>query len=159
MSLKDRQDELSQFLVNAKIATYASGSDEFSVNPALVNSHQLEYTEGKMRYRDIYYGGLHFIGMETVFLRGEPVWGMSYYGGILPGGSEAHIAGMPPILKAALREVPLNAPFRGPATFQKDEYIYKNEIHGDLFSFHGTEIIRARDQAIYKLLYSGGQIL
>jgi hypothetical protein len=149
---------LSEFLVRAKIVTYASGSDAFTVAPVLANSHQLEFTEGGLLYRDIYYGGLHFIGMETVFQAGKPIWGMSYYGGVLPGSSENQLAGMPPFLKAALREVPLAAPYRGPASFQQGEYSYENEIHGNLLSFHGTEIIRINAQDIYKLHYSGGQI-
>ena len=158
MATKAAQNELGNFLVKAKIATYASGSDEFSVNPALANAHQLEYAEGELRYCDIYYGGLHFIGMETVFQAGKPIWGMSYYGGVLTESSDELIAGMPAFLKAALREIPHEAPFRGPASYLKGDYVYENEIHGDLFSFHGTEIIRIRDQAIYQLHYSGGRI-
>jgi hypothetical protein len=148
--------ELAQFLVDAKIVTYASGSDQFSVRPALRYSHQLEYSEGDLLYRDIYYGGLHFIGMETVFQDENPIWGMSYYGGVLPGSSKEQVAGMPPILKAALREVPLEAPFRGPASFQKDGYRYENDIHGNIASFHGAEIIGVSEDAIYRLHYSGG---
>ena len=151
-------DKLAHFLVQAKIVTYASGTDEFTVTPTLVGSNQLEYFEGGWLYRDIYYGGLHFIGMETVFRNEKPIWGMSYYGGVLPGSSDRQISGMPSILKAALREVPLEAPFRGPASFLKDNYHYKNEIHGDISSFHGVEIIRIQDQTIYRLNYSGGVV-
>jgi hypothetical protein len=158
VSIRESQNELRQFLKQAKIATYASGSDDFTVSSTLAGSHQLEYAEGELLYRDIYYGGLHFIGMEAVFLSDRGVWGMSYYGGVLPGGSESQIAGMPPVLKAALREVPLEAPFRGPTTFEKGEYIYQNKIHGTLLSFYGTEIIIVQDQPIYRLHYSGGQI-
>lgn len=151
-------EELTQFLVKAKIATYASGSDVFTVTPALSDSHQLEYAEGNLLYRDIYYGGLHFIGMETVFREEQPIWGMSYYGGVLPGNSEDHIAGMPTVLKAALREIPLAAPFRGPETFQEGEYRYDNDIHGKVLSFYGIETISLNKQAIYQLHYSGGMI-
>jgi hypothetical protein len=158
MPLTNRENELRQFLVKAKIVTYASGNDDFNVSPVLAESHQLEYAEGDLLYRDIYYGGLHFIGMETIFQRGQTIWGMSYYGGVLPGGGETQLAGMPPFLKAALRNIPIEFPYRGPATFQKGEYAYENEIHGDLFSFHGKEIIRIQDQEIYRLHYSGGQI-
>jgi hypothetical protein len=63
---------------------------------------------------------------------------------------------MPLILKAALREVPFAAPYRGPASFRKDGYRYENDIHGNISSFHGTEIILVSDQAIYRLYYSGG---
>ena len=149
---------LAQFLVKAKMVTYASGSQEYMVTSALAGSHQLEYIEGNKLYRDIYFGGMHFIGMETVFWNEQPVWGMSYYGGTLPDSDEKHIAGMPPFLKAALRDVPLDAPYRGPKSFRKGDYLYENQIHGDIISFHGTEIIRVQNQDIYCLWYSGGLV-
>ncbi|MFN2126297.1 MAG: DUF5680 domain-containing protein, partial [Anaerolineales bacterium] len=93
---------LAQFLVKAKTVTYASGNQDCAVNPVLPGSHQLEYLEKDLQYRDIYYGGMHFIGMETVFKKGIPIWGMGYYGGVLPDSDGEHIAGMPPFLKAAL---------------------------------------------------------
>ena len=52
---------------------------------------------------------------------------------------------MPAVLKAALRALPLDAPYRGPVSFQEGQYHYENEIYGQLFSFHGTEIIRFQD--------------
>lgn len=158
MSIPIDYDFLAQFLVQAKIVTYASGSDEFTVPPALADSHQLEYAEGNLLYRDIYYGGLHFIGMETVFQGEEPIWGMSYYGGVLPGSIEIQLAGMPPFLKAALREVPLAAPYRGPKTFKENEYLYENEIHGDILSFNGVETISSKGKVIYRLRYCGGVV-
>jgi hypothetical protein len=150
--------ELARFLVKAKIVTYASGNDEFAVRPTLADSHQLEYAENNLLYRDIYYGGLHFIGIEIVFQEEQPIWGMSYYGGVLPGSSDQQIAGMSPVLKAALREVPLETPFRGPASFQDGDYHYQNEIHGEILSFHGTETIHIHEKAIYRLLYNGGVV-
>ena len=58
---------LAQFLVKAKTVTYASGKQDYAVKPALSGSHQLEYLDKDLQYRDIYYGGMHFIGIETVF--------------------------------------------------------------------------------------------
>jgi hypothetical protein len=150
--------KLARFLVKAKIYTYASGTDEFAVTPTLADSYQLEYAEGGLLYRDIYYGGLHFIGMETVFRSEKPVWGMSYYGGVLPGSNNGLISGMPSVLKAALREVPLEAPFRGPTSYYKEDYHYENQIQGDILTFHGIEIIRIQEQIIYRLHYSGGVV-
>jgi hypothetical protein len=158
LSISIDLEELAQFLVNAKIGTYASGSDKFAVPPALTDSHQLEYAEGQLLYRDIYYGGLHFIGMETIFLEEQPIWGMSYYGGVLPGSREGQIAGMPAVLKAALREVSLTAPYRGPESFHEGDYVYGNGIHGEITSFHGIETISVKGQAIYRLRYSGGVV-
>jgi hypothetical protein len=158
MPITKENNEINQFLVKAKIVTYASGSDEYAVTSALQHAHQLEFSDGNLLYRDIYYGGLHFIGMETVFQNGKPVWGMSYYGGVLPSSDDLHIAGMPPVLKAALREVPLEAPFRGPESYKMNRYSYENEFQGNLFSFHGTEIIHIQEQTIYRLHYAGGKV-
>jgi len=158
MSISITEKDFAHFLVRAKIATYASGSAEFSVPAALAASHQLEYREGELLYRDVYYGGLHFIGMEVVFEGEKPAWGMSYYGSVLPGSSETQLAGMPPFLKAALRQVQPEAPYRGPASFQQDGYRYRNEIHGETRSFHGVETIYQGEQPVYRLSYSGGLV-
>jgi len=149
---------LAQFLVKAKTVTYASGNQDYAVKPALSGSHQLEYLDKDLQYRDIYYGGMHFIGIETVFEKEIPIWGMCYYGGVLPDSDDEHIAGMPPFLKAALCKAPLEAPFRGPKTFQLGDYTYKNEIHGDILSFYGFECIRIQGHAIYNLRYNGGLV-
>lgn len=150
--------KLAQFLVKAKTVTYASGNQDYAVNPVLSGSHQLEYLEDELQYRDIYYGGIHFIGMETVFEKEIPIWGMCYYGGVLPDSGDEHIAGMPSFLKAALGKVPLEAPFRGPKTFQMGDYIYENEINGDISSFYGVEFIRIQGHNIYNLRYNGGLV-
>jgi hypothetical protein len=158
MTITQSTRELSQFLVNAKIETYASGSDKFVVNSVLTDSHQLEFSKDDFLYRDIYYGGLHFIGMETVFQSGTAIWGMSYYGGIVPESPKAQIAGMPAVLKAALRQVPLDTPFRGPAIFRTSDYVYENDAQGEVNHFHGYEIIHIQGRVIYRLHYSGGMI-
>ena len=150
--------KLAQFLVKAKLVTYASGNLNYAVDPALAGSHQLEYFDKDLHYRDIYYGGMHFIGMETVSRIEEPIWGMCYYGGVLPDSDDKQVAGMPSFLKAALCEVPLDAPYRGPNSFKMGDYIYENEIHGNILSFHGTEFIKFQGHAIYNLRYSGGLV-
>ena len=156
MTLPITPVELPSFLVRAKIATYASGNDNFAVSPVLQISQQLEYGEENFLYRDIYYGGMHFIGLETVFQLGKPLWGMSYYGGVLPKSDKSQISAMPDVLKAALRKVPIENPYRGPKTFQKGDYLYQNEFHGEFTSFYGVEIIHFQEQVIYKLRYNGG---
>jgi hypothetical protein len=149
---------LAQFLIKAKLVTYASGNQNYAVEPALAGSHQLEYYDNDLHYRDIYFGGMHFIGMETASRNEQPIWGMCYYGGVLPDINNEHIAGMPPFLKAALCKVPLEAPFRGPKSFQMGDYIYENEINGDILSFYGTEFIRIQGHDIYSLRYNGGLV-
>ena len=158
MTIPILEDEFRQFLVNAKISTYASKSSEFIVDSILPHSHQLEFEDGPLLYRDIYYGGIHFPGMEIVFFEGEPIWTMTYYGGLTYGTKPDEIGEMGDVLKAALREVPSSAPFRGPEIFRLDEFIYTNETRRDLLQFSGQEYIYRADKKIYHLEYSGGLV-
>jgi hypothetical protein len=57
------------FLVNAKRQTYAAQGDDATVTPLVPGSRQLEYQEGALLYRDIYFGGGYFVGQETVYER------------------------------------------------------------------------------------------
>ena len=148
----------SQFLVAAKTATYAAGDNRFEVKALLPGAHQLDYPEGKLLYRDIYYGGYHFAGMETVFADQTAIWAMSYYGGFTEGTDPDAVGDMGSVLKAALRQIPLQHPYRGPAIFCQDDYVYTNDIRGSLAKFSGTEQIYHGDAKIYQLAYSGGLI-
>jgi hypothetical protein len=57
---------LRAFLVQAKLETYAAGSQEASVPAVLAGSHQLEFRRGEFFYRDIYFGGDYFVGRNSV---------------------------------------------------------------------------------------------
>jgi hypothetical protein len=54
------------FLVNAKCQTYAAQGDAATVTPLVPGSRQLEYQEGTLLHRDIYFGIAYFVGQETV---------------------------------------------------------------------------------------------
>ena len=64
--------KLSDFLVKAKINTYASGKE-------------FDFEEKEFRYRDRYFGFNPFIGEEVVWQKKEIIWGMNYYGRIVSG--------------------------------------------------------------------------
>ena len=67
-----RLADLEAFVVAAKSATYVgSGSPAESSRPG---SHDLMFEGDDWLYRDSYFGGTNFLGQETVWLRGEPVW-------------------------------------------------------------------------------------
>ena len=59
-------------------------------------------------------------------------------------------------LQAALSHAPSEHPYRGPVSWEQDDLIYSNEIHGDLERFWGMEAISYQDVAVYQLHYSGG---
>jgi hypothetical protein len=171
--------ELKRFLVRAKRSTYASGAPG---GPSPRSGAQdLPYEEGALRYLDSYYGGIQFLGQETVWLSGTPIWGMNYWGenidaalaALSSGSGQADLQsseerGMPPFemsvfLKEALMAVGEEAPFRGPwelkRRFGSSEAAYRCHWAGDISGFTGEETIAVDDRAIYRLFFHGGAIL
>ena len=58
------RDEIIQFLIRAKCATYAGkGAETASSRPS---SHDLEYREGDLMYLDTFLGGERFAGVVPV---------------------------------------------------------------------------------------------
>jgi hypothetical protein len=156
MILPVPEAKFNQFLCKAKRATYAAVDNSAEVKPVLKGSHQLEFRQGGLLYRDVYYGGDFFAGLETVYFQDNPVWSMSYAGGVIEGIDPNDTPGIYDFLQAALREVPDNAPYRGPETFKEDDFLYTNRILGNLSRFSGVEMIIFSENPIYQLHYSGG---
>jgi hypothetical protein len=74
---------LAAFLVEAKRRTYAGLDDDATVStPIIARSKQLEYSDGELSYRDIYFGMAFFIGQEVVTDKQRAIWSMSYGGGV-----------------------------------------------------------------------------
>jgi len=146
-------DQLRNFLVRAKRATYASGiAPQFSCRPG---SHDLHYQEQPFLYIDTYQGGFHFIGEEVVWEDGVNIWGMNYYGKMLV---EEIPAGFGDFLKHALLEVPLETPYRGPQRYIEEKFVYKCSFDGDPAHYSGKEEIFYQDRKIYHLDFHGGEI-
>jgi hypothetical protein len=158
MPLPLPENKFTRFLCDAKRATYASQDGSLVVTPLLNGSHQLEFLQGPLFYRDVYYGGDFFIGQETVYFRGTPLWGMSYAGGLNTGLDAAESPGIYDFLGVALRAVPQDAPFRGPQTLEQGAFRYTNRILGTIERFSGVETITFQATPVYQLHYSGGLI-
>ena len=148
------RDELVAFLIEAKRQTYAAGGGEAVDEPLLPGSRQLEYGDGAWLYRDVYYGGDFFVGQETVYHDGTPVWAMCYAGGILEDVDQT--APVYAFLQAALREVGPARPYRGPGSLRQGAYAYTDAGGGTVARFWGVEEIARGGQAVYRLRYSGG---
>lgn len=146
--------EFITFLLRAKKSTYAAG-DAGQVASSRIASHDLAYREGEWSYLDTYLGGHAFIGQEAVWKGGIPMWGMNYYGSMtVPDVPE----GFGDFLKLALRNVTPEAPFRGPARFACERYLYSCEWEGKPGWFRGEELITQDGQAVYMLDFHGGVI-
>lgn len=149
---------LVDFLLRAKRATYANqGGAETKVAPALPGSVQLEFRDGDLLYRDIYYGSVFFVGEEVVYQQGRPVWVMNYGGGVTVDGVDTGAMGG--FLQEAMRHVAADRPFRGPARYARDAYVYTDATTGDLRRFFGVEVIHLDERAIYELRYHGGVLV
>jgi hypothetical protein len=147
-------DSFVEFLLRAKKRTYASQGDDASVPPLLEGARQLEYAEGEFLYRDIYFGMKFFVGQETVYVQGKPVWSMSYAGGVAEGEEDAREVYA--FLRKAMRQVTPERPYRGPESYREGVFQYSDRHTGGLDHFSGVETIERNGRQVYKLHYSGG---
>jgi len=143
--------EIIDFLLKAKKATYAGKGAE--VVPSRPNSHDLQYSEGSLKYIDTYLGGDKFAGEEALWKDSAPFWAMNYVGRVIGEGFSGDF------LKEALSLVSEEKPFRGPAEYTNGDYTYKCNVDGDFHWFNGVEEIFLNDVKIYECLFHGGDIL
>ncbi|MFA6937106.1 MAG: DUF5680 domain-containing protein [Treponema sp.] len=139
-----------EFLVKAKQKTYAGkGAEAESSRPL---SHDLKYQEGNLLYIDTYLGGECFSGEEGVWISDVPVYAMNYSGRVLKNSFIGDF------LKAALHDVPLEMPFRGPSVFQDGNNLYKCSVTGDVDWFQGYEEIYFGAEKVYECFFHGGKV-
>lgn len=146
------EPELKAFLVRAKRATYAGHGAQ--AQSSRDKSRDLPYEEGDFKYLDSYIGELHFIGEEVVWYRGQPVWGMNYYGTLLEDVPQE----FGEFLKSALRQVTSEAPFRGPSNYEEGDFNFVCRWNGGLSFFTGEEEIYYQGTQVYRLVFHGGKL-
>ena len=157
-------EELARFLVKAKKRTYAGDGRE--ITSERLGFKELEFIEGDWNYRDSYVGFFSAPGQEVVRFRGEPVWVMSYSGGMTPKfRDDINFAKETfGFLKKALSLITEDAPYRGPETFSEDsKTYYQNSYTGDITNFRGSEKIVHTEGRIRGIVfaqdYIGGLVL
>lgn len=148
--------QLAEFLVQAKRATYAAQQDNATVAALLPASRQLEYELGGVLYRDIYFGSAFFVGQETVYENDQPTWAMSYAGGMTDAQADA--GAVYSFLRHALRQIEAASPFRGPGLIRGDDFQYTSQTNGTLDNFWGIERISRKRGVLYELRYHGGRL-
>ncbi len=148
-------DELNDFIVRAKAATYVGDGEH--VSSCRVGSHDLRFTDGKWAYLDSYFGGTDFIGEEVVYFDKKPIWAMNYYGRILRddllSGAQAG-----QMIKASLSRMYKQGRFLGGFEHIENDLTYVDSSEGSLDSFNGREFIRRGQEVAYELVYHGGLI-
>jgi len=145
---------LKQFIYNASRATYASGDESIKVKQP-DGSTTIEYREDDWAFHDNYFGGEPYGGREVVFYQGKAMWMMVYYGFVHIEIGNAEVYG---VLMEALCHTTVEAPYRGPKLFEKDNWRYENKLEGEVGNFHGTEKIYRDGQCVYEASYIGGLV-
>ena len=147
--------KLNEFLVKAKIATYATQGE---ANERILNDtcKELIFEDGELKYRDRYYGFNSFVGEEIVWKGDKIIWSMNYYGKIHK--TEIKPKKIYEFLKKAMRQISKERPFRGPNNFKEGDFEYIDESKGDVDFFKGTEKIFYKGEEVHILEYHGGLI-
>jgi len=147
--------KLLSFLIEARSNTYAGGGGK--VKPAFSGSTQLEYKKGEWLYRDVYnLGNKIFMGLETIYFKGKPVWSMCYYGNFKKiTEKEAD-----EVLKRALLEKKDKTRLFYPVEWKKGIYKYICTPDGqqNIDEISGLEEIYKGEKKVYFLFYAGGFI-
>lgn len=148
------QTALRIFLVEAKRHTYAGHGHEQEF-PSRPGSRDFSYTAEDYLYLDSQLGRQRLVGQEVVWHRRELIWAMNYYGCLL---AKTPVAGFSYFLKAALRAVLPEHPYRGPERFEQEEFLYCCQAQGSLAEFYGKETICYQGSLIYELRFHGGTL-
>lgn len=148
-------DELNHIIVLAKAACYVGGG--VAVAPSRDGAHDLAWAQGAWHYRDSYFGGTDFIGQETIWHHGEPVWAMNYYGFIMRADLiDGHRAGA--TIRQALSALYREGRFLGGFIHEGPHGTYLDRSEGDAGQFFGRETITCGGTEAYALHYCGGLI-
>jgi hypothetical protein len=147
--------EFVEFLLRAKLKTYATGGEGNERNLE-DGTREMSYREGDFFYRDRYFGFNPFIGEEVVWRNGKVIWAMNYYGAVI---DEAVAAGdVYLFLQKAMQQITIERPFRGPNEYSEGDFRYQDESEGYVDQFSGEEKIFFQDRQVYFLKYHGGKV-
>jgi len=147
-------DELRNFLIEANKAGYAGG-DERKWTKESDGSTTIPFTQDDWKLQDNFFGGEPYGGRIVVFHKDAPIWMMVYYGWVEEG---VDVNVVYKVLRGALMQMPVEAPFRGPKEYIEQEFVYTNDWNGDVERFEGEEKITQGDNFIYKARYLGGLV-
>lgn len=143
---------LKQFLIKANEAGYASGTKPKKEDDS---SSSITYESGDWSMHDNYFGGEPYGGREVVFHKAHPHWIMVYYGAVEKGVDKAEVY---KFLQESLKNMPEDAPFRGPKEYENDNWKYENKWEGEVESFKGREEIYKNGKKVYWAQYIGGLV-
>lgn len=147
-------NQLKQFLLDSNAAGYAGGEEKKWIKET-DGSTTIPFEKGEWKSHDNFFGGEPYGGRIIVSYQNKPVWMMVYYGWVTDGMETNSIYA---ILRSALKQMPQDAPFRGPKEFIEDGLKYLNSWAGDIERYSGEEQITQNGKLVYKANYFGGLV-
>jgi len=148
------KETLRQFLVDSNKAGYAGGdSKKWIKEPD--GSTTIPFEQGQWRSHDNFFGGEPYGGRVIVFHEEKPTWMMVYYGWVVEDVDADKVY---EVLRNALMQMPEDAPYRGPKSYEQGEYVYTNTWNGDLEKYAGEEKISQGEKLVYQANYMGGAV-
>lgn len=148
------KEALRKFLAESNAAGYAEGDSKKWIKEKDLST-TIPFESGDFKSHDNFFGGEPYGGRTVVFYKDNPVWIMVYYGWVEEGQETDPVY---KILRGALKQMPQEAPFRGPAKYQEGEFTYTNTWNGDVERFEGEEKITQGEKLIYQANYRGGLV-
>lgn len=147
-------EDLKKFLIDSNNAGYATGQEKQWIKEQ-DGSTTIPFSKGPFRSHDNFFGGEPYGGRLIVFKDNKPYWIMVYYGWIEKG-----IAADPvyATLREALKQMPNDAPFRGPNLMEVNGYRYENFWKGEVSRYSGEEKIIRNETLVYCASYMGGTV-
>jgi hypothetical protein len=141
---------LKAFLIQAnKLHATGSGTPTTEAD----RSRTIEYTEGKYRMHDNFFGGEPYGGRLVIFYQDQPIFIEVYYGQTIKPAEEVYN-----FLREALQYPVDDNPYRGPTEYKKDNLTYKSSIVGDFTSHKVQGYIYEDGEEIYSAIIIGGLV-
>lgn len=148
-------ERLNDFLLYCARCGYASLKEE-EIKSEKDGSHSIKLVRDDYLFHDNYFGGEPFGGREVVFHKAKAVWMMVYYGEVKDRTLPSDL--IYSVLRSALAEAPVEAPFRGPEKHLVEDFSYLNKWTGGICSFSGRERILRAGEEVYSASYAGGLV-
>lgn len=147
-------EQLRHFLLGSNAAGYAGGEEKKWIKES-DGSTTIPYEKGEWKSHDNFFGGEPYGGRIIVTYQNKPVWMMVYYGWV---ADDVEAGPVYAILRSALKQMPQDAPFRGPREFEEGNLKYVNTPNGDVDRYYGEEQIYQSGKLVYKANYFGGLV-
>jgi hypothetical protein len=152
-------NKLKDFLYKANANGYAS--NEARILPERPGFKELEYREGEWYFRDSYAGHFCAPGQEIVYHKDQPIWAMSYNGGMKKEyhSDDYFTDETLKFLKEALLAMDKDKPYRGPSNYRRDEWWYISKVKGEIDDLIGNEKIYNNNKLVFEQNFIGGMII